>query len=230
MEWIIIFNQDRIGNPKFLWVISGRKALLKLRSSSPSKVRKIAFLPCSSPHLGCSTACPSPRPQNSCQRICCVFQGFLYCGKRGGKVSALSSFNSFVGSLKSVHFSDRFWWPFRLSESRCCLWSLSVTAALFPFDLSFLNPRVRQLQVQCNIHERLIYAGTRLCSRITGYWMLYAALISFYDQRIQPEFLKCGIYESLIHTGFKGPLSLCPAQMGRWGEQSVQPLPVNKTI
>lgn len=137
-----------------------------------------------------------------------------------------------VGSLKSGHFSDCFWWPLRLSESRCCLWSLSVSVALFPFDLSFLNSWVRQLQVQCNIHERLIYAGTRLCSRITGYCMLYAALISFYDQRTQPEFLKYGIYESLIHAGFKGPLSLCPAQMGRFGEmgeQSVQRLPVNKT-
>lgn len=49
--------------------------------------------------------------------------------------------------------------------------------------------------------------------------MLYAASTSFYDQRIQPEFLKYGIYESLIHAGFKGPLSLCPAQNGEiWGD------------
>lgn len=124
MEWIIIFNQDRIGNPKFLWVISGRKALLKLKSSSPSKVRKIAFLSCSSPHLGCSTACPLPRPQISCQRICCVFQGLLYCGKRGGKVSALSSFNSFD----------------QVPEIRALLRSLLVTFQALRKQVLFVKP------------------------------------------------------------------------------------------
>lgn len=94
MEWFIIFNQGRTWNLKFLWVISGKKTLLKLKSSSPSKVYKTAFLPCSSPHSGCSTACPSPWPENSSQRICCVFQNLLHHGKRGGKISALSSFCS----------------------------------------------------------------------------------------------------------------------------------------
>lgn len=57
-----------------------------------------------------------------------------------------------------------------------------------------------------------------LCSRITGYSMLHAVLISFYDQRIQSGFLKYGIYENLIHAGFKGSLPLCSAQMGICGK------------
>lgn len=99
-----------------------------------------------------------------------------------------------------------------------------MTVALFPSDLSFLNSQVRQLQLQCNIYEKLIYAGTRLCSKITGYCMLYAASISFYDQRTQQKFLKSGIYESLIHAGFKGPLSLCPAQNGEMWRDGVSSL------
>lgn len=225
MEWIIIFNQGRIWNPKCLWVISGRKALVKLRSSSPSKVYKIA--PRHTP--GAPQFVPLHDHKTPARGFAAYSKACFTVAREEGKYLLSPPFTVLIGSPKSVHFSDCFWWPFRLSESRCCLWSLSVTVALFPFDLSFLNPRVRQLQVQCNIHERLIYAGTRLCSRITGYWMLYAALISFYDQRTQPEFLKYGIYESLIHAGFKGPLSLCPAQMGRWGEQFEQPLPVNET-
>lgn len=116
---------------------------------------------------------------------------------------------------------------FKAPRKQVLFVNLSVSVALFPFDLSFSNWWVRQLQVQCNIHERLIYA--RLCSRITGHCMLYAALIAFYDQRTRPEFLKYGIYESLIHAGFKGPLSVCPAQMGRSGEMGGALCAVNKT-
>lgn len=151
---------------------------------------------------------------------CHVLRGLLCCCKRGRrkkKKKPSPPFKALIRSLKSVYFSGCFWWPFRLSESRCCLWSLYVTVTLFSFYLSFFK-HVGQAAAGTVQYswEAPNYAGARLCSGITGYWMLYAVLISFYDQRIQPEFLKCGIYESLIHASFKGPLYLCLAKPLRW--------------
>lgn len=148
----------------------------------------------------------------------CVTGAFFTLAREKSKKPTVSPpFKALMGSLKAVCFSGCFWWPFGLWESRCCSWSLYVTVALFSFYLSFFK-HVGQAAAGTVQYswEALIYAGTRLCSGITGYWMLYAVLISFYDQRTQPEFLKYGMYERLIHVSFKGPLYLCLAKLLGW--------------